>query len=51
MGRELVAKAVAERDTEIAAAVSAGASQTDIAAALGITRQAVYNAVKRSSNT
>ncbi len=48
MARELVRRAVAERDAEIEAAVTAGASQTDIAQALGITRQAVYNAVKRS---
>jgi DNA invertase Pin-like site-specific DNA recombinase len=47
-GRELVRRAVAERDAEIVAAVNAGASKQDIATALGITRQAVYNAVKRA---
>lgn len=46
--REQVRQAVAERDAEIAAAVKAGASQTEIAQALGITRQAVYNAVRRA---
>lgn len=50
MGREIVRRAVAERDTEIADAVRAGASQTDIAAALGMTRQAVYNVVKRAGD-
>ena len=51
MAREIVRRAVAERDAEIAAAVKAGASQTDIADALGITRQAVYNAIRRLGNT
>ena len=46
--RELVRTAVLERDVQIAAAVRAGASQTDIASALGISRQAVYNAVRRA---
>ncbi len=48
MAREIVRRAVAERDAEIAEAVKAGASQTDIADVLGITRQAVYNAIKRT---
>ena len=48
--RQLVRRAVAERDAKIAAAVRAGASQTDIARLLDISRQAVYNAVKRSEN-
>jgi DNA-binding NarL/FixJ family response regulator len=50
MARELVRRAVAERDAEIAAAVRAGASQTDIARALGVTRMTVYNAVKRAQD-
>ena len=45
--REIVRQAVAARDEEIVAAVKAGASQTDVAAALGLTRQAVRNAIKR----
>lgn len=49
--RELVRRAVAKRDQAIAAAVKAGASQTDIAAALGLTRQTVYNAVKRAAES
>jgi DNA-binding NarL/FixJ family response regulator len=48
--RELVREAIAERDAEIAAAVKAGASQTDIAATLDITRQAIHNALKRASD-
>jgi len=50
LARELVRRAVTERDAEIAAAVEAGASQTDIAATLGISRQAIYNAVKRTED-
>jgi DNA-binding NarL/FixJ family response regulator len=48
--REQVRRALADRDSEIAAAVRAGASQTDIARALGITRQAVHVAVRRASD-
>lgn len=51
MAREVIKRAVAERDAEIAAAVKAGASQTDIAAALHLTRQAIHNAVKRSADS
>jgi len=51
MARELVRRAVAERDAEIAVAVRAGAKQTDIAAELGISRQAVYDAVQRVKET
>lgn len=51
MARELVRRAVAERDAEIAAAVKAGARQTDIAEALGMSRQSIYNAVKRVDDT
>lgn len=51
IAREVVRRAVAERDAEIAAAVQAGASQTDIAHALGITRQAVYQAIKRAADS
>jgi DNA-binding NarL/FixJ family response regulator len=50
MARELVRRAVAERDAEITAAVRAGASQTDIAEAIGVSRQAIYNAIKRSED-
>ncbi|MGN6870297.1 MAG: hypothetical protein ACTHMY_18055 [Solirubrobacteraceae bacterium] len=49
--RELVRSAVADRDAEIAKAVKNGAAQTDIADALGMTRQAIYNAVRRSART
>ena len=48
IAREIVRRAVAERDAEIAAAVRSGASQTEIAAALGMTRQAIHQAVKRT---
>jgi DNA-binding NarL/FixJ family response regulator len=50
MARELVRRAIAERDAEIAAAIKAGATQTDIAAALDLTRQAIHNAVKRAAD-
>jgi biotin operon repressor len=43
-----VRHAVAERDAEIAEAVQAGASQTDIARVLGLTRQAIYTAIQRA---
>lgn len=46
--RELVRRAIADRDTEILAAVEAGASQSDIARLLGMSRQAIYDAIKRA---
>jgi DNA-binding NarL/FixJ family response regulator len=49
MARELVRRAYEDRDAEIAAAVQAGASQTNIAAALEISRQAVHTAIRRVS--
>lgn len=45
--RERVRRAVAERDKAIAQAVRAGARQTDIAKALGLSRQAIHDALKR----
>lgn len=48
--RDLVRRAILERDEEIAAAVRAGASQTDVADVLGMSRQAIYNAVKRAED-
>jgi DNA-binding NarL/FixJ family response regulator len=49
MARELVRRAYEDRDAEIVAAVQAGASQTNIAAALEISRQAVHTAMRRAS--
>jgi DNA-binding CsgD family transcriptional regulator len=46
--RDKVRQAIADRDREIAAAVRAGARQTDIARALGISRQTVRIAVRRA---
>jgi DNA-binding NarL/FixJ family response regulator len=49
--RDRVRRAVAERDKAIAQAVRAGAKQTDIAEALGLSRQAIHDAVKRQLRT
>lgn len=46
--REIVRRAIAKRDAEIAAAVKAGASQTEVARALGLRRQSIHNALKRA---
>jgi len=46
--RERVARAVAERDKAIVDATRAGASRTDIARALGLSRQAIHDAIKRA---
>ena len=46
--RALVRDAIAKRDAEIAAAVRAGAYQSEIARLLSVSRQAVYDAVKRA---
>jgi DNA-binding NarL/FixJ family response regulator len=45
--REMIRDAVADRDAEIADAVRAGASQTDIATELDMSRQGISDAVKR----
>lgn len=47
--REAISAAVAERDRQIAGAVRHGANPADIARLLGLTRQAVYAAVKRAA--
>jgi transcriptional regulator len=45
--RERVQQAMARRDKLITDAVNAGARKSDIARALGLTRQAVYDALER----
>ena len=48
VARQLVRRAVAQRDAEIAAAVRAGADQADIALVLGTTPEAIHDAVERT---
>jgi hypothetical protein len=45
---ERVRKARARRDATIAEAVGNGASITDIARTLGLTREAIYSALRRA---
>jgi hypothetical protein len=47
--RKIVREAIVHRDRAIAEIVSGGASQTGCADALGITRQAIHNAIRRAA--
>jgi hypothetical protein len=47
--RKIVRDAIVHRDRVIAEVVRGGASQTGCADALGITRQAIHNAIRRAA--